>query len=55
MMGEHGGVVEQGLHDSAQAEAHLVQFAQALGKVRPVAFHPFSQQAQEIESDLGEG
>ena len=55
MMGKHGGVVEQDLHDGAQAEAHLVQLAQALGKERPVAFHPFAQQAQEIEGDLGEG
>ena len=55
MMGEYGGVVEQDLHDGAQAEAHLVQLAQALGKQRPVAFHPFAQQAQEIEGDLGEG
>lgn len=55
MMGEHGGVVEQGLHDGAQAEAHLVELSQPLGKERPVALHSFSQQSQDIEGDLGAG
>ena len=55
MMRAHGGVVEQGLHDGAQAETHLVEFSQPLGKERPVALHPFSQQSQDIKGDLGAG